>query len=102
MQCQLNFREGKVTGGGSDDIGAFSWQGVYSTSGMFCRMVKQYATHVIFYDGMADESGIYGTWSQGNYFTGGFHLWPKSGGNEEEAVEEKVNVKTLVAVSQVK
>ncbi|MTB50907.1 hypothetical protein [Lewinella sp. W8] len=95
MRCQLDFADGKVTGGGSDDVGAFRWQGVYSTVEMSCRMVKQYATHVIFYDGRADESGVYGTWSQGAYFSGGFHLWPKQGGNEEEAVAEKVDAKQL-------
>jgi hypothetical protein len=99
MSCQLNFSDGKVSGGGSDDIGAFSWDGVYSTSGMFCRMIKKYATHVIFYDGRADESGIYGTWSQGAYFSGGFHLWPKGVGEQEEAVEEKVVSKPLAGVS---
>lgn len=86
MRCRLNFADGKVTGGGSDDVGAFSWRGVYSTTEMHCRMLKQYATHVIFYDGRVDENGIFGTWSQGDFFSGGFHLWPREDGKEVEAL----------------
>jgi hypothetical protein len=50
-------------------------------------MTKRYPTHVVHYDGRADENGIWGTWTIDGYYKGGFHIWIKNV-DEEKAVEE--------------
>lgn len=93
MSFVLQFQNGRVTGGGSDDIGPFSWNGSYDVQDLQCAMTKHYAGHQVDYHGHADENGIWGTWTIGGYATGGFHIWPKKGKSEEteeEAVQEKI------------
>lgn len=87
MECFLNFKAGVVTGGGSDPVGAFTWKGAYDTKALTCQMTKYYASHTVSYNGHVDENGIWGTWQISSYTKGGFHIWPKKGGNEEEEVE---------------
>jgi hypothetical protein len=89
MSFFLHFQNGKVTGGGSDDIAAFSWTGTYSTDTFHCKMKKRYPSHTVHYDGRADENGIYGTWTIRGFDKGGFHIWIKNV-EEEKAVEENV------------
>lgn len=89
MNFRLDFRDGKITGSGSDDVGAFSWQGTYDTASLAVSLIKSYPTHSVFYQGMADTNGIYGTWHM-VFMRGGFHIWPKENG--EEAIEEEVTV----------
>lgn len=93
MSFRLDFKDGKVTGSGSDDVGAFAWVGVYDATSMSVTLIKSYASHQVGYKGMADDSGIYGSW-QMPMIRGGFHIWPKQGGEEalEEAVIEKVEL----------
>jgi len=119
MHFTFNFKNGVVTGTGTDDIGGFSWRGTYDTESFAVVMTKSYATHNVYYRGMADEVGIYGGWSlldtqqrsrlqsafgdnwqqsMGNLFSGakgGFHLWPRKGGEEAEEEEVAVQVKAL-------
>ena len=59
-------------------------------------MVKNYSSYAVFYAGMADESGIYGRWSIPPFSSGGFHLWPRRGGEEAEEEEVAVKQKELV------
>jgi hypothetical protein len=87
MSFFLHFKNGKVTGSGSDDVAAFSWNGTYSTENFHCKMTKRYPTHAVYYDGRADENGIYGTWTISGFYKGGFHIWIKNV-EEEKAVEE--------------
>lgn len=91
MYFYLDFTDGHLTGSGSDDVGGFTWSGTYNTSTFVVRGVKQYSSHQVIYEGMADESGIYGRWSIPPFSSGGFHIWPRKGG--EEAEEKKVKVK---------
>ena len=86
MPCSLNFSEGKISGGGSDDVNSFSWTGTYDTKSLMCKMVKRYATHTVDYQGRVDENGIWGSWTMMGW-TGGFHLWPTEAEKEEEEVE---------------
>ena len=121
MHFTLNFKDGVVTGTGTDDVGGFSWRGTYDTESYAVVMTKSYTTHNVYYSGMADEIGIYGGWSllnaqqtsrlesafgndwQTSMFDifssakGGFHLWPRKGGEEaeEEEVAEEVMVEVL-------
>ena len=78
MQCQLIFREGRIGGSGTDEVGYFTWQGHYELDRFTCAMEKTYpASHSVHYSGRIDENGIWGTWSMGADWTGGFHIWPK-------------------------
>jgi hypothetical protein len=95
MDFILNFKEGIVTGSGSDDVGSFKWEGEYSTSSMSVKMVKVYRTHLVLYSGMADTNGIYGSWEIPPFGRGGFHVWPKKnkGGTSKKEVKTKKKVK---------
>ena len=78
MSFILAFKEGLVTGGGADDITTFNWKGKYDLENLTCQMTKYYhGRHTVFYNGNVDENGIWGMWKLGNWFTGGFHIWPK-------------------------
>ena len=55
MAFTLNFENGEVSGGGTDNIGSFSWKGQYDTQAMTCVMLKSYLTHVVLYEGKVDE-----------------------------------------------
>lgn len=85
MAFFLDFKDGVVSGSGGDDVGAFNWRGSYDTKQLICQMTKRYATHAVHYDGKVDENGIWGTWIIGDYFKGGFHIWPKQNEQNEEA-----------------
>jgi hypothetical protein len=92
MTFFLSFNNGKVDGQGSDNVGAFIWQGIYDTVEGTCNMVKQYiGAHQVIYSGHADENGIWGNWTIVSYGRGGFHIWPIKRGEsaKEEALAEK-------------
>lgn len=98
MSCNLTFRKGKVSGGGTDDVSSFSWKGTYDVDALVCEMIKHYPSHTVKYSGQVDENGIWGTWSLGTK-SGGFHIWPKSkqqtGKKEAKATEKKQLSKKL-------
>lgn len=91
MTFFLDFNNKQVTGGGGDDVGAFSWNGAYDTKQLICQMTKNYTTHLVQYKGNVDESGIWGTWMISDWLRGGFHIWPKNS-EERKANEEKEKV----------
>jgi hypothetical protein len=91
MSCNLTFRKGKVSGGGTDDVSSFSWKGTYDLDSLVCTLTKHYPTHTVKYAGQVDENGIWGTWSLGTK-SGGFHIWPKSK-KEQGLKEEKETAK---------
>jgi len=93
MFFHLDFADGHVTGSGSDTVGGFSWSGTYDATTFAVKMIKHYAGHEVFYDGMADESGIYGRWTIPPFSNGGFHIWPRKGGEAAEEAEVTVKVK---------
>lgn len=91
MQFFLDFNQNTVSGSGTDDVGAFRWQGHYSTNPSKVEMAKVYfGKHTVLYKGHADENGIWGTWRIEPFMKGGFHIWPKDRGeqNEKEEVVE--------------
>lgn len=92
MYFYLDFKDGVVTGSGSDDVGGFTWSGTYSKDTLAVVMTKQYPYHLVHYRGMADDSGIYGQWVIPGDLSGGFHIWPRKGKATEEttAVEESI------------
>lgn len=102
MKFNLDFGAGMLHGLGCDDIGAFRWSGAYSLEHLSCSLVKQYfGLHDVHYDGYVDENGIWGKWHIGSYFSGGFHIWPRSRDHSEEKseaasiVEKKTKVHEL-------
>jgi hypothetical protein len=76
----LRFVDGKVTGGGSDCIGAFVFDGHYDLKTGNCDLVKTYlGAHKVLYQGRNENDGLWlwGTWNIRHNDRGGFHLWPK-------------------------
>jgi hypothetical protein len=81
MELTLSFAAGHMTGTGQDRVGAFTFDGNYSTADGKCEWVKQYLrAHAITYRGFNEGKGIWGTWELrdlGGIYTGGFHIWPE-------------------------
>lgn len=95
MSFVLRFQNHSVDGSGNDDIGRFSWHGLYDTHNLECEMTKYYFTHSVLYKGYVDQNGIWGTWTIGNAWRGGFHIWPKTA-RENQASEEKITTETEI------
>lgn len=98
MAMTLDFTGGRVTGGGSDPVGAYTWSGSYDTEAETCRLTKAYVSaHSVEYTGYVDENGIWGKWKIKSWRTGEFHIWPKknSAGEDEEEVKEEVKEAVL-------
>ncbi|MBY0513640.1 MAG: hypothetical protein K2P78_06975 [Gemmataceae bacterium] len=77
-EFRLAFRDGRITGGGSDVVGRFTFAGEYDEATGRVRMVKQYVDrHAVAYVGSPDGEGcIAGTWSIGEHWTGSFLMRP--------------------------
>ena len=77
-EFELRFRDGDISGGGRDVVGAFSFSGAYDTRTGRVLMVKQYhGKHRVAYDGTPDgEGSILGTWTIGEAWKGTFLLRP--------------------------
>jgi hypothetical protein len=49
--------QGKVAGAGSDDVGAFSFEGCFHPELKLCRFTKSYhGQHEVYYQGIYDEA----------------------------------------------
>jgi hypothetical protein len=74
---------GRLTGKGSDRVGAYTIDGEYDLVTGRCEWTKQYiGKHSVAYRGVNDGNGIWGVWEirqlGGLYVDrGGFHLWPE-------------------------
>lgn len=87
----LRFAGGRVSGGGTDVIGPFTYSGEYDEATGRVRMVKQYlGRHRVDYVGQPDGEGcIMGTWSIGEFHTGPFLIRPVVGKpTGEEPIQE--------------
>lgn len=81
MDLHLSFTHGKITGDGSDNVGAFSIKGTYDAASGECHWIKTYlGRHDVAYRGFREGKGIWGTWEIANDNHGGFHIWPKESG----------------------
>lgn len=79
MSAELTFRDGAVTGHGSDVVGDFEMHGTYALDTGCCSIVKTFVrAHRVSYDGRNEGDGlwIWGLWRI-NSDRGGFHLWPE-------------------------
>ena len=97
MKTSLIFKKCTIKGLGSDDIGEFTWKGIYNKDELTCSLEKRYKNHSVNYSGNIDENGIWGQWNIDSE-KGGFHLWPKGTNNLSplKEVKKKVNEKKLV------
>ncbi len=102
MDLRLEFRGGKITGTGVDDIGRFAIAGRYDVENLKCTWRKTYlGAHTVLYDGVYDLGSIYGVWTIPPSSKGGFRIWPGARGEgearyveaaEDAPVEESVPV----------
>jgi hypothetical protein len=79
MRLFLTFKDGVVSGAGSDRIGDFDMRGTYDLTTGACSIAKTYhGAHAVEYDGKNEGDGqwIWGLWHIRAFDRGGFHLWP--------------------------
>ena len=79
MRLHLEFSQGVLIGEGSDCVGDFEIRGDYELKTGKCAFIKRYiAQHSVNYAGQNQGDGkwVWGVWTIGRAFTGGFHIWP--------------------------
>jgi hypothetical protein len=99
MDLQLTFSNGLIAGTGNDDVGAFLVKGTYDSGNRECHWRKTYvAAHTVFYRGFREGKGIWGTWEIEVLSHGGFHIWPKTAGDE---IEQKESIEATEPVDAI-
>lgn len=84
MDLHLSFTNGKISGEGNDNVGAFIIRGQYHAESAECHWTKTYqGAHDVFYRGFREGKGIWGTWEIRQDSRGGFHIWPKDAADGE-------------------
>ena len=84
MDLHLSFTNGRISGEGNDNVGAFTIKGEYCAASAECHWTKAYVgAHEVFYRGFREGKGIWGTWEIRNDSHGGFHIWPKDAADGE-------------------
>lgn len=100
MDLILEFKDGRITGEGSDGIGLFVIAGHYSESSLECSWVKSYVgKHSVHYTGYREGKGIWGTWTL-EVISGGFHIWPLGQQSPSEALAEALTIEEEIKISQ--
>jgi hypothetical protein len=92
MDLGLDFANGRVSGEGNDDVGAFVISGHFDSAEGECDWTKTYiGAHDVFYRGFREGKGIWGTWEILWDARGGFLIWPRSfaTANEETVSAEE-------------
>jgi hypothetical protein len=82
MEMSLSVSGSTIVGIGTDDISRFRILG--TVIGENINWIKSYDTHSIEYRGCLENGKIWGTWSGGFLMQGGFMLWPRKYGSEEQ------------------
>lgn len=100
MDLRLEFKQGRMTGAGSDNVGYFLIDGSYDPVSKECHWTKSYpGSHHVCYRGFREGVGIWGTWEIPPSARGGFHIWPrrfKQGESEELETTLEVPASTSV------
>lgn len=98
MDLILEFRDGRVSGEGADDIGFFGIEGHYCPEEGECDWIKTYhGKHSVEYSGYREKEGIWGLWNIGAY-KGGFHIWPIGGSDLSlEQLREEIEKENSLA-----
>ena len=85
MELILDFSEGQVVGEGRDCIGHFLIRGRFQVEDGRCWWTKSYlGLHDVSYTGYNEGKGIWGEWTIGSPWRGGFHIWPEAMGDPTE------------------
>jgi len=105
MQLRLTFRQGTLSGDGSDWVGAFTMDGGYELKDGRCWWTKRYTgRHDVSYSGYNEGKGIWGVWQIPPTQRGGFHIWPAGmadptqsalGQTEEVPTEDAISPRTM-------
>jgi len=97
QDLHLTFRQGVMSGAGSDAIGRFAIRGRYDAEEREAWWSKQYlGGHAVYYHGYREIKGIWGTWDIHGW-TGGFHIWPRREGEElAESVAAEADVERVL------
>jgi len=67
MDFKLTFSDGKISGGGVDSIGDFSFHGTYDSNIKTVHIIKAYSTHQVVYQGGKTAQGtLEGSWRVGD------------------------------------
>ncbi len=102
MDLALTFANGTISGEGNDDIGPFVIRGRYDFKTRECYWTKTYVgAHDVYYRGFREGKGIWGTWEIFADTHGGFHIWPRSQGEDEAQRESKEREQPIEAVGPV-
>jgi hypothetical protein len=99
MDMELNFSNLSISGSGVDDVGTFIWEGKYDLTEYKSKLVNQYQTHKVHYNGSIDENGIWGIWELFMDFytlSGGFHIWPKKQYQDIESISTKEETSIII------
>ena len=81
QDLDLQFKDGVLTGTGSDPIGQFTVRGSYGQNGGEVTWTKRYfGRRRVFYRGFREGKGIWGTWEIPPFDRSGFHIWPRGAG----------------------
>ena len=84
MHLFLVFKQGKISGEGTDYVGPWVASGTYDSSTGRCRWIKKYVgKHQVTYQGTSCENGIQGNWDL-SWSSGPFHIWPRPFGHLTE------------------
>ena len=92
MDLGLDFANGRVSGEGNDDVGAFVISGRFDSAEGECDWTKTYlGAHDVFYRGFREGKGIWGTWGFYGMPAAVSILWPRSfaAANEEAVSAEE-------------
>jgi hypothetical protein len=91
MELLLTFRAGEMTGEGRDMVGEFIIRGRYDVAEGKCHWHKRYlGGHDVFYQGYAEDKGIWGNWELFpkelyGLVKGGFYIWPEGLGDPTQS-----------------
>ncbi len=90
MHLYLNFENGRIQGEGTDYVGPWHINGMFSEQDLNCNWIKQYVgQHQVEYTGQCSQQGIVGTWEIGPGYEGKFHIWPSSRGDIQQMYLEQ-------------
>lgn len=77
MHLYMSFKDGRVTGEGTDYVGPWVARGEYDLESGICHWEKSYVgKHKVVYSGVVTDNGIQGQWEL-SFLSGAFHIWPK-------------------------
>src|SRR5688572_4115690 len=91
QDLDLSFRDGVMSGAGTDELGAFTVWGRYDVATREASWTKCYPdSHIVHYRGFREGKGIWGVWEIPAYQRSGFHIWPRGADAESLAERDRI------------